>query len=80
MPKTQGRPASTQPDTAYHYRKHIALVQLLATENLEANIRALCESWGVPIVEDRSDPPFRPMHKVLTIQALAKYAIEHLGD
>jgi len=80
MAKTQGRPASTQPSTAYDYRKHIVLVQLLAVDINEAALHALCESWGVPVVEDRSEPPFRPMHKVLTIQALAKYAIEHLGD
>ncbi len=76
----QRRQASTQPATAFDYRKHIELVQVLATDQVEANIRALCEAWGVPVVEDRSEPPFRPMHKVLTIQALAKYAIEHLGD
>lgn len=80
MPKTQGRPASTQPSTAYDYRKHIVLVQLLAVDMNEVALHALCDSWGVEVILDRSDPPFRPMNKVLTIQALAKYAIEHLGD
>lgn len=75
-PKTQGRPPARPPATAYDYRKHITLVQVLASENVETNIRALADAWGVAIVEDRSDPPFRPMSLKLTVAALAQYAIE----
>lgn len=62
------------------YRRHIMLLEVLAAENLEQELRNLCFVWGVEVVLDRSEPPFRPMNKVLTIQALAKHAIEHLGD
>lgn len=76
----KGRTPSTQPATAFDYRRPITLVQVLASENVEAGIKALCEAWGVPVVEDRSEPPFRPMSLKLTVQALAKHAIEYKGE
>ena len=76
---TKGRPPRVQPALAFDKRHMIALVQVLALDGSDEPIRALAEAWGVEIVEDRSEPPYRGkyyMNQWATIRALAKYAIE----
>lgn len=64
---------------AYDYRRVIALVQTLAHYHSDEGIRALAVSWGVEIVEDRSEPPYKGryyMNVWATIQKLAQHALE----
>ena len=76
----RGRPPSHQPKTAFDVRRYLTLVQVLAMDGSDEPIRALCELWGVEIIEDRSEPPYRGryyMNQWATIKALANHVIEY---
>lgn len=77
----RGRPRNNEPALAYDVRRYLTLVQVLAQDGSDEPIRALCELWGVEIVEDRSIPPHYSgrayMNQWATIKALAKHVIEY---
>ena len=76
----RGRPRNNEPALAYDVRRYLTLVQVLALDGSDEHIRALCELWGVEIVEDRSEPPYRGryyMNQWATIHALAKHVIDY---
>jgi len=71
---TKPKPRNPEADT----RRFITLVEVLASDRIEDEVRQLCFLWGVSVVEDRSEPPLRPMSLKLTIQALAKHVVNEL--
>ena len=75
-----GRPPVIQGALAYDYRRYITLVQVLAMGGSDEGIRALCERWGVDVIEDRSEPPYKGRYSMnvwATIIALAQHAVEY---
>lgn len=71
----RGRPASSQPQTAYDYRRVIALCQVLAIEDLnyrDENIHMLVDNW-LPQVKHRGNNRL-PIDYLLKL--LAQHALE----
>lgn len=80
MSSRAGRPRSHQPALAYDYRRYLTLVQVLALDNSDDGIRALCKHWNVKPVEDRSvipDSGVWPLDVAATVRALAKHAMAY---
>lgn len=78
---TKGRLPSTEPATAYDYRRVLALVQVLALDDpaqQEAALLALCRGWGVEpaYLGSESDYP-RWLAVMATVEKLAKHALEY---
>ncbi len=67
----KGRPASTQPATAYNYRRAIVLVQVLAMDKNDGlkltDLQSLAVAWGLSTLGGYSG----------LLQRLAQAAIEH---
>jgi pyruvate kinase len=71
---------TTKPKTAYDVRRYLTLVQVIAASGSDEAIRQLCELWGVAVVEDRSEPPYRGQYYLNiwgTLRALAQHVIEY---
>lgn len=66
----QGRPANTQPATAYDYRRAIVLVQVLAMDKNDGlkltDLQALAVAWGLSTLGGYS----------VLLQRLAQAALE----
>ena len=77
----RGCKPSHEPALAYDVRRYLTLVQVLAQDGSDEHIRALCELWGIEVVEDRSIPPHYSgrvyMNQWATIKALAKHVIDY---
>lgn len=74
---TKGRRASTQPATAFDYRRHITIVQILSRFKGAELHRALVHvgsRWGV---EDKHGRPLVELELWELIEATAKHVTEH---
>lgn len=70
---TPGRPPNTPPATAYDYRHHIELTQVLALNNWKA-VLALCDAWGVaPVIIQPPDGSRYYYDNLETIARLAQH-------
>lgn len=74
---TKGRPASTQPATAFDFRRHVTLIQLLSRfkgGDLRRALVHLATLWGV---EDKHGRPLVELELWELIEATAKHVTEH---